>query len=91
MPHFPLTHKYRVMPCYLPGTPLQNNLKELWSLMNFLLPDIFNDWENFAAWFDFEERMADDAEKVKALLKEERSTIHALCRGCNIPRFTLLQ
>ncbi len=35
------------------GTPLQNNLKELWSLLNFLLPDIFEDWETFDSWFDF--------------------------------------
>ncbi|TVY32832.1 Lymphoid-specific helicase [Lachnellula subtilissima] len=35
------------------GTPLQNNLKELWSLLNFLLPNIFKDWTQFEAWFDF--------------------------------------
>lgn len=35
------------------GTPLQNNLKELWSLLHFLLPDIFTDWESFESWFDF--------------------------------------
>ncbi len=35
------------------GTPLQNNLKELWSLLNFLLPEIFEDWETFDSWFDF--------------------------------------
>lgn len=35
------------------GTPLQNNLKELWSLLNFLLPKIFRDWEAFESWFDF--------------------------------------
>ena len=27
----------------LTGTPLQNNLAELWSLLNFILPDIFDD------------------------------------------------
>jgi SNF2 family DNA or RNA helicase len=27
------------------GTPLQNNLHELWALLNFLLPDIFNNSE----------------------------------------------
>ncbi|KAJ3115637.1 hypothetical protein HK098_006915, partial [Nowakowskiella sp. JEL0407] len=31
----------------LTGTPLQNNLKELWSLLNFLMPDIFNDLDSF--------------------------------------------
>ncbi|KHJ32032.1 putative iswi chromatin-remodeling complex atpase isw2 [Erysiphe necator] len=35
------------------GTPLQNNLKELWSLLNFLLPNIFVNWEQFESWFDF--------------------------------------
>ena len=35
------------------GTPLQNNLSELWSLLNFLLPDIFRDLESFESWFDF--------------------------------------
>ncbi|KAJ4159814.1 uncharacterized protein LMH87_007754 [Akanthomyces muscarius] len=35
------------------GTPLQNNLKELWSLLHFLLPNIFTDWESFESWFDF--------------------------------------
>ena len=31
------------------GTPLQNNLHELWALLNFLLPDIFNSAEAFEA------------------------------------------
>lgn len=35
------------------GTPLQNNLKELWSLLHFLMPNIFTDWEAFETWFDF--------------------------------------
>ncbi|KAJ7804458.1 SNF2 family N-terminal domain-containing protein, partial [Mycena olivaceomarginata] len=35
----------------LTGTPLHNNLAELWSLLNFILPDIFSDVEAFQEWF----------------------------------------
>ena len=33
------------------GTPLQNNLHELWSLLNFLLPDLFSSASDFDEWF----------------------------------------
>ncbi|WFD36168.1 hypothetical protein MCUN1_003044 [Malassezia cuniculi] len=33
------------------GTPLQNNLMELWSLLNFLLPDVFSSADDFESWF----------------------------------------
>jgi SNF2 family DNA or RNA helicase len=36
----------------LTGTPLQNNLKELWSLLHFILPRIFADFEEFSGWFN---------------------------------------
>ncbi|XP_059592777.1 ISWI chromatin-remodeling complex ATPase CHR11 isoform X1 [Vitis vinifera] len=39
---------YRLL---ITGTPLQNNLHELWSLLNFLLPEIFNSAETFDEWF----------------------------------------
>ena len=35
----------------LTGTPLQNNLHELWALLNFLLPDVFSSSEDFDRWF----------------------------------------
>ncbi|GLE02414.1 hypothetical protein PINS_up011252 [Pythium insidiosum] len=37
------------------GTPLQNNLHELWALLNFLLPDVFTDSEDFDTWFNVDE------------------------------------
>jgi SWI/SNF-related matrix-associated actin-dependent regulator of chromatin subfamily A member 5 len=36
----------------LTGTPVQNNLVELWALLNFLYPDIFTSDEPFAEAFD---------------------------------------
>jgi ATP-dependent DNA helicase len=38
----------------LTGTPLQNSLPELWSLLHFLLPDVFTSLSQFQGWFDFE-------------------------------------
>ncbi|KAL4562685.1 hypothetical protein LXL04_026715 [Taraxacum kok-saghyz] len=35
----------------LTGTPLQNDLKELWSLLNLLLPDVFDNKKAFHDWF----------------------------------------
>ena len=35
----------------LSGTPLQNDLQELWSLLNLLLPEVFDDKKMFAEWF----------------------------------------
>ncbi|SAM03058.1 hypothetical protein [Absidia glauca] len=34
------------------GTPLQNNLHELWALLNFLLPDVFSSSAAFDEWFE---------------------------------------
>lgn len=33
------------------GTPLQNKLGELWALLNFLMPDVFNSAADFDEWF----------------------------------------
>lgn len=33
------------------GTPLQNSLMELWSLLHFLMPNVFTSHEDFRAWF----------------------------------------
>lgn len=36
----------------LTGTPLQNDLMELWSLMHFLMPHIFQSHQQFRDWFN---------------------------------------
>jgi len=45
----------------LTGTPLQNNLHELWALLNFLLPDIFSSSEDFDEWFNTNSCLGDDS------------------------------
>ena len=46
-----LSTEFRLL---ITGTPLQNNLHELWALLNFLLPEIFGDSEQFDEWFSME-------------------------------------
>ncbi|XP_063102463.1 probable global transcription activator SNF2L1 isoform X7 [Cavia porcellus] len=55
----------------LTGTPLQNNLHELWALLNFLLPDVFNSADDFDSWFDTKNCFGDQklVERLHAVLK----------------------
>uniref|UniRef100_A0A671TCE5 Proliferation-associated SNF2-like protein n=1 Tax=Sinocyclocheilus anshuiensis TaxID=1608454 RepID=A0A671TCE5_9TELE len=60
----------------LTGTPLQNNLSELWSLLNFLLPDVFDDLKSFESWFDIS-TITSDAENIVAN-EHEQNILHML-------------
>merc|ERR1712137_457305 len=52
------------------GTPLQNNLHELWALLNFLLPDVFSSSENFDEWFNMDDdNNTEMMEKLHRVLK----------------------
>lgn len=58
----------------LTGTPLQNNLKELWSLLNFILPDIFHDLDLFERWFNFDEFTSSNSQidsETKSVINEK--------------------
>ncbi|KAJ2479095.1 putative ATPase [Coemansia sp. RSA 2131] len=58
----------------LSGTPLQNSLSELWSLLNFLLPDIFDDLDSFQAWFDFDD-IADASGQSRIISQETSGSV----------------
>lgn len=53
----------------LTGTPLQNNLPELWALLNFALPKIFNSVKSFDEWFNTPFASAGGQDKIE--LSEE--------------------
>ncbi|XP_063223834.1 chromatin-remodeling complex ATPase chain Iswi isoform X2 [Bacillus rossius redtenbacheri] len=55
----------------LTGTPLQNNLHELWSLLNFLLPEVFSSSDDFDAWFNTNSFLGDNSlvDRLHAVLR----------------------
>lgn len=65
------------------GTPLQNNLTELWSLLHFLMPSIFDKLEAFESWFDFS--ALKDRDGYEQIFSEERksrlvASLHAILK-----------
>ncbi|GKY95565.1 hypothetical protein MPSEU_000518000 [Mayamaea pseudoterrestris] len=62
--------RYRLL---LTGTPLQNSLLELWALLNFLVPDVFESAEQFDQWFNLD--IDDNNEKNKLI-----SQLHKILR-----------
>lgn len=61
----------------------QNNLHELWALLNFLLPTVFQDSEAFSKVFDLN---VDDADKKQNMIKQlhkilryEQEQLHGGC------------
>ncbi|KAL5545473.1 hypothetical protein UlMin_005160 [Ulmus minor] len=62
----------------LTGTPLQNDLMELWSLMHFLMPHVFQSHQEFKDWFcNPISGMVDGQEKVN---KEVVDRLHNVLR-----------
>lgn len=64
------------------GTPLQNNLAELWSLLNFLLPAVFNNLEDFESWFDFSHVVSSNAGESDSASRDILEAVRSLV---NIP------
>ncbi len=62
--------RYRLI---LTGTPLQNNLPELWSLLNFVLPKIFNSVKSFDEWFNTPFANSGTGDKIE--LNEEEALL----------------
>ena len=66
------TSQHRLL---ITGTPLQNNLHELWALLNFLLPDVFSSSEDFDSWFEQVEGATEEQAKLEMVRQ-----LHAVLR-----------
>jgi hypothetical protein len=67
-----LKTNYRLL---ITGTPLQNNLHELWALLNFLLPEVFSSSEKFEEWFS----MGDGGKEKEAEVVQQLHKVRACC------------
>jgi len=56
----------------LTGTPLQNNLDELWSLLNFLMAEIFDDLRVFRSWFNAQDLHTTGEDEKLRIIEQER-------------------
>ncbi|XP_067938071.1 lymphocyte-specific helicase-like isoform X2 [Watersipora subatra] len=67
----------------LTGTPLQNNLSELWSLLNFLLPEVFDDLDSFEYWFKLDCLKKDQQQQLIA--EEKKRNVLAMLHKIMTP------
>jgi ATP-dependent DNA helicase len=76
----------------LRSTPIQNTLDELWSLLNFVNPQIFDDLTVFQSWFGFKDigQKTVGATNEESILLEERKN-HTVTKLHEILRPFLLR
>lgn len=62
----------------LTGTPIQNNMQELWALLHFIMPSLFDNHEEFSEWFskDIEAHAASNSK----LNEEQLRRLHAILK-----------
>ena len=62
------------------GTPLQNNLKELWSLLNFIMPELFDDSRLFDEYTNEEENEKLTKEQMEKKNIKLITSLHKILR-----------
>ncbi|XP_077993238.1 chromatin-remodeling ATPase INO80-like [Glandiceps talaboti] len=62
----------------LTGTPIQNSMAELWALLHFIMPTLFDSHEEFNEWFSKD--IESHAEKQSGLNEEQLSRLHMILK-----------
>ncbi|KAK9829749.1 hypothetical protein WJX72_007671 [[Myrmecia] bisecta] len=60
----------------LSGTPIQNNMAELWALLHFIMPSLFDNEDQFHEWFS--KGIEGHAEGVQELNEHQLKRLHAI-------------
>ena len=63
----------------LTGTPIQNSMQELWALLHFIMPTLFDSHEEFGEWFskDIESHVTGEGEKLD---QHQLSRLHMILK-----------
>ncbi|KAF0972489.1 hypothetical protein FDP41_009392 [Naegleria fowleri] len=64
----------------LTGTPIQNNMKELWALLHFIMPSIFDSHEEFNDWFSKDIESHASKEQDAKLNEQQLARLHMILK-----------
>ena len=62
----------------LTGTPIQNSMQELWALLHFIMPTLFDSHEEFSEWFSKD--IESHAEKKGSLNEHQLRRLHMILK-----------
>ncbi|KAI0234140.1 putative DNA helicase ino80 [Massospora cicadina] len=62
----------------LTGTPIQNSMQELWALLHFIMPSLFDSHEEFSEWFSKD--IENHAENSDQLNQHQLSRLHMILK-----------
>lgn len=62
----------------LTGTPIQNNMQELWALLHFIMPSLFDSHDEFSEWFSKD--IEAHAQSNSKLNEEQLRRLHAILK-----------
>ncbi|KAI9803745.1 MAG: putative DNA helicase ino80, partial [Phylliscum demangeonii] len=62
----------------LTGTPIQNNMQELWALLHFIMPSLFDSHDEFSDWFSKD--IESHAQSHTKLNEEQLQRLHMILK-----------
>lgn len=62
----------------LTGTPIQNSMHELWALLHFIMPSLFDSHDEFSEWFSKD--IEGNAEKQGAMNEHQLRRLHMILK-----------
>lgn len=64
----------------LTGTPIQNNMAELWALLHFIMPTFFDSHEEFNDWFSKDIESHAENKETSALNEQQIQRLHSILK-----------